>query len=41
MAEIPIGDDGAAGVLPYVDHLGAGVGLLAEGGDGDRVELAD
>ncbi len=36
-----LGDDGAAGVLADVDHLGAGVGLLVVGGEGDRVELAD
>ena len=36
-----LGDDGAAGVLADVDHLGAGVGLLMVGGEGDGVELAD
>src|SRR5262249_62052155 len=34
-------DDRAAGVLPEMDHLRAGVGLLAVVGRGDRVELAD
>ena len=33
--------DGAAGVLADVDHLRAGVGLLAVGGERDRVELPD
>ena len=37
----PLRDDGAAGVLPEVEHLGAGVGLLVVVGDGDGVELAD
>src|SRR5207245_3229328 len=37
----PLGDDRAAGVLADVDHLGAGVGLLAVVGDSHRVELAD
>ena len=36
-----LGDDGAAGVLAQVDHLGAGVGLLALGGEGHGVEFAD
>ena len=35
-----LGDDGAAGVLADVDHLGAGVGLLPVAGQGHRVELA-
>src|SRR3954469_12166475 len=35
-----LGDDARAGVGPQVDHLGAGVGLLAVVGDGDGVELA-
>ena len=35
-----LGDDGAARVLPQVDHLGAGVGLLAVVGHRHRVELA-
>src|SRR6185369_8701822 len=34
-------DDGAAGVLPDVDHLGPGVGLLMMIGQRDRIELAD
>src|SRR5204863_9180623 len=34
-------DDRAAGVLPDVDHLGAGVGLLPVVGRRHRVELAD
>ncbi len=36
-----LGQDRAAGVLADVDHLGAGVGLLAVGGERHRVELAD
>ena len=32
-------DDGAAGVLADMDHLGAGVGLLTVGGERHRVEL--
>ena len=35
-----LGDDGAAGVLADVDHLGAGVGLLPVAGQGHRVKLA-
>jgi hypothetical protein len=35
-----LGDDGAAGVAADVDHLGAGVGLLAVVGQGHGVELA-
>ena len=34
------GNDGTAGVFPNVDHFCAGVGLLLEGGDGDRVKFA-
>src|SRR4029077_20824267 len=34
------GDDGAAGVGPDVNHLGAGVGLLVVVDGGDGVELA-
>ena len=34
-------DDGAPGVLPDVDHLGAGVGLLIVVRQRHRVELAD
>ena len=34
------GDDGAARVFADVDHFGAGVGLLPERGDGDRVKFA-
>ena len=34
------GDDGTAGVFPNVDHFCAGVCLLLEGGDGDRVKFA-
>jgi hypothetical protein len=37
----PLGDDGARRVPADVDHLRAGVGLLAVCGDGHRVELAD
>ncbi len=33
------GDDPAFGALAEVDHLGAGVGLLAAIGDGDGIEL--
>src|SRR6185436_6681495 len=33
-------DDGAGGVAPDVDHLGAGVGLLVLVGHGHAVELA-
>src|SRR5439155_16805515 len=36
-----LGDDGRAAVLADVDHLGAGVGLLAVVGEGDGVEFAD
>src|ERR1035437_429556 len=36
-----LADDGGSGVLPDVDHLGAGVGLLPVVGEGDGVELAD
>src|SRR5206468_10325712 len=36
-----LGDDPGGGVLPDMDHLGAGVGLLAIVGDRHRVELAD
>jgi hypothetical protein len=36
-----LADDGRAGVAAEMDHLGAGVGLLAALGDGNRVELAD
>src|SRR6202012_1207764 len=36
-----LGDDGRAGVLADVDHLGAGVGLLTMMGQRHRVELAD
>ena len=36
-----LGDDGAARVFADVDHLGAGIGLLVLGGQGDRVEFAD
>ena len=36
-----LADDGGSGVLPDVDHLGAGVGLLPVVGEGHRVELAD
>ena len=35
-----LGDDGAAGVLAQVDHLGAGVRLLGVAGQRHRVELA-
>jgi len=35
-----LGYDSAAGVLPQVDHLGAGVGLLVIIGQGHRIELA-
>src|SRR5580704_8236109 len=35
-----LGDDPALGVLAEVDHLGAGIDLLAAVRDGDRVELA-
>ena len=35
-----LGHDGAAGVAPDMDHLGAGIGLLVIIGDSDRVELA-
>src|SRR5688500_5733924 len=37
----PLRDDRAPGVLPDVDHLGAGVGLLPVVGRRHRVELAD
>src|SRR4051794_18795871 len=37
----PLGNDPRARVLADVDHLGAGIGLLAAVGDGHRVELAD
>ena len=37
----PLRDDGAPRVLPEVEHLGPGVGLLVIVGDGDGVELAD
>ena len=36
-----LGDDGAAGVLAQVNHLGAGVGLLVVVDQGHRVKLAD
>src|SRR3990172_146686 len=36
-----LGDDGAPGVLPDVDHLGPGVRLLVVVGHRDRVELPD
>src|ERR1022692_1393137 len=36
-----LADDGGSGVLPDVDHFGAGVGLLPVVGEGDGVELAD
>src|SRR5207302_8831261 len=36
-----LGDDGRAGVGADVDHLGAGVGLLAVVGQRDRIEFAD
>ena len=36
-----LGDNLAAGVLADMNHLGAGVGLLAAFGEGDGVELAD
>src|SRR6185437_9122267 len=36
-----LGHDGAAGIAPDVDHLGAGVGLLIVVHGGDGVELAD
>ena len=35
-----LADDGAAGALADMDHLGAGVGLLVVVGDGHGVELA-
>ena len=35
-----LGDDGALGVLPDVNHLGAGVGLLVVVHQGHRVELS-
>src|SRR5690242_12761288 len=34
-------DDRRAAVLAEVDHLGAGIGLLAVVGDSDRIEFAD
>src|SRR6267143_4779373 len=37
----PLGDDRRPGVLPDVDHLGAGIGLLAVVGHRHRVELPD
>src|SRR5688572_4323408 len=37
----PLRDDRALGVLPEVDHLRAGIGLLHVVRRGDRVELAD
>src|SRR5690606_16823321 len=36
----PLGDDGGAAALADVDHLGAGIGLLAVMGERHRVELA-
>src|SRR3972149_2911416 len=36
-----LGDDGAPGVLPHVDHLGAGIGLLVVVDQRHGVELAD
>ena len=36
-----LGDDGAAGVFADVDHLGAGIRLLAMVGERHRVELTD
>src|SRR4051812_39166758 len=36
-----LADNGGSGVLPDVDHLGAGIGLLVIIGERDRVELAD
>ena len=36
-----LGNDAAAGIAPYVNHLGTGVGLLTVVGHGDGVELAD
>ena len=35
------GDDGTSSIFPYVNHFCAGVRLLLEGGDGDRVKFAD
>ena len=35
------GDDGTSGVFTNVNHFCAGVRLLFEGGDGDRVKFAD
>src|ERR1019366_7651484 len=36
-----LADDGGSGVLPDVDHLSAGVGLLPVISQGDGIELAD
>ena len=36
-----LGDDAGAGALADMDHLGAGIGLLAAVGHGHGVELAD
>uniref|UniRef100_A0A914YIC6 Uncharacterized protein n=1 Tax=Panagrolaimus superbus TaxID=310955 RepID=A0A914YIC6_9BILA len=36
----PLGDNRAAGIATHMNHLGAGIGLLAVVAQGDRVELA-